>query len=70
MCKKLDPSDKANYRPIVIILSQVSKLFEKRMYDQLHGYIDHFPDIFFVASVRLTPRNMLLLDYYHNGTQS
>ena len=46
MCKKLDRSDKANYRPIVIILSQVSKVFEKRMYDQLHGYIEHFPDIF------------------------
>ena len=32
--KKLDPSDKANYRP-VSILPLVSKVFEKIMYDQL-----------------------------------
>ena len=35
------PSDKANYRP-VSILSLVSKVFEKIMYDQLYRYIVHF----------------------------
>ena len=39
--KKLDPSDKANYRP-VSILPLVSKVFEKIMYDQLYKYIVHF----------------------------
>ena len=39
--KKLDPSDKANYRP-VSILPLVSKIFEKIMYDQLYEYIEHF----------------------------
>ena len=39
--KKLDPSDKANYRP-VSILPLVSKVFEKIMYDQLYEYIEHF----------------------------
>ena len=39
--KKLDPSDKANYRP-VSILPLVSKVFEKIMYGQLCEYIEHF----------------------------
>ena len=39
--KKLDPSDKANYRA-VSILPLVSKVFEKIMYDQLYEYIVHF----------------------------
>ena len=39
--KKMDPSDKANYRP-VSILPLVSKVFEKIMYDQLYQYIEHF----------------------------
>ena len=37
----MDPSDKANYRP-VIILPLVSKVFEKIMYDELYEYIVHF----------------------------
>ena len=39
--KKLDPSDKANYRP-ANVLPFVSKVFEKIMYDQLYEYIEHF----------------------------
>ena len=39
--KKLDPSDKANYRP-VSILSLASKVFGKIMYDQLYKYTEHF----------------------------
>ena len=39
--KKLDPSDKANYRP-VSILPLLSKVFEKILYDQLYKYIEHF----------------------------
>ena len=39
----MDPSDKANYRP-VSILPLVSKVFEKTMYDQLYEYIEHFPN--------------------------
>ena len=39
--KKLDRSDKANYRP-VSILPLLSKVFEKIMYDQLYEYIEHF----------------------------
>ena len=37
----MDPSDKANYRP-VSILPLVSKVFEKIMYDQLYKYIVRF----------------------------
>ena len=37
----MDPSDKANYRP-VSILPLVSKVFEKIMYDQLYECIEHF----------------------------
>ena len=39
--KKLDSSDKANYRPVGI-LPLVSKVFEKIMYNQLYEYIEHF----------------------------
>ena len=39
--KKLDPSDKANYRP-VSILPLLLNVFEKIMYDQLYEYIEHF----------------------------
>ena len=39
--KKLDPSDKANYRP-VSILPLLSKVFEKIIYDQLCEYLEHF----------------------------
>ena len=39
--KKLDPSDKSNYR-LVSILPLVSKVFEKIKYDQLYEYIEHF----------------------------
>ena len=39
--KKLDPSDKANYRP-VSNLPLVLKVFEKIMYDQPYEYIVHF----------------------------
>ena len=33
--KKLAPSDKANYRP-VSVLTLLTKLFEKILYDQLY----------------------------------
>ena len=36
--KKLDPSYKANYRPVNIV-PLASKLFEKIIYDQLYDYI-------------------------------
>ena len=39
--KKLDPSDKANYRP-VNVLPLLSKVFEKIIYDQLHEYLENF----------------------------
>ena len=39
--KKLDPSNKANYRP-VIILPLLSKVFEKIVYDQLYEYLENF----------------------------
>ena len=39
--KKLDPSDKANYRP-VNIQPLVSKVFEIIIYDQLYEYILNF----------------------------
>ena len=35
--KKLDPTDKTNFRP-VIVLSLLSKVFEKIMYDQLQRH--------------------------------
>ena len=38
--KKLDHSDKANYRP-VNILPLVSKVFKKILYDQLYDYIEN-----------------------------
>ena len=39
--KKLDPSDKANYRP-VSVLPLLSKVFEKIIYDQLYVYLENF----------------------------
>ena len=39
--KKLDPSDKANYRP-VSALPLLSKVFEKNIYDQLYEYLENF----------------------------
>ena len=39
--KKLDPSDKANYRP-VSVLPLLSKIFEKIIYDQLYEYLANF----------------------------
>ena len=39
--KKLDPSDKANYRP-VSVLPLLSKVFEKIIYDQLYEYLENF----------------------------
>ena len=41
MYKKLDPSDKANYRP-VSVLPLFSKVFEKIIYDQLDEYLENF----------------------------
>ena len=40
MYKKLDPSDKANYRP-VSVLPLLSKVFEKIIYDQLYEYLEY-----------------------------
>ena len=39
--KKLDPSDKANYRP-VSVLPLLSKVFENIIYDQLYEYLGNF----------------------------
>ena len=39
--KKLDPSDKANYRP-VSVLPLMWKLFEKLIYDHLYEYLENF----------------------------
>ena len=41
MFKILDPSDKANYRP-VSVLPLLSKVFEKIIYDQLYEYLENF----------------------------
>ena len=41
MYKKLDPSDKVNYRP-VNGLPSLSKVFEKVIYDQLYEYLEIF----------------------------
>ena len=40
MYKKLDPSDKANHRP-VSVLPLLSKVFEKIIYDQLYEYLEY-----------------------------
>ena len=39
--KKLDPTDKTNFRP-VSVLPLLSKVFEKIMYDQLYEYAETF----------------------------
>ena len=39
--KKLDPSYKANYRPVSVLLL-LSKVFEKFIYDQLYEYLENF----------------------------
>ena len=39
--KKIDPSDKANYRPLSV-LPLMWKLFEKLIYDQLYEYLENF----------------------------
>ena len=41
MYKKLDPCDKANYRP-VSVLPLLSKVFEKIIHDQLYQYLENF----------------------------
>ena len=40
MYKKLDPSDKANYRPVSVL--PLLKVFEKIIYDQLYEYLENF----------------------------
>ena len=39
--KKADPFDKSNYRP-VSLLSHISKVFERMIYNQVTEYIDPF----------------------------
>ena len=39
--KKLDPSDKANYR-LVSVLPLLQKVFEKIIYDQFYQYLENF----------------------------
>ena len=39
--KKEDPADKTNYRPISV-LSLLSKVFEKTMYEQLYEYLNNY----------------------------
>ena len=39
--KKLNPSDKANYKP-VSVLPLLSKVFEKIIYGQLYEYLENF----------------------------
>ena len=58
MYKKLDPSDKANYRP-VSVLPLLSKEFEKIIYDQLYEYIMENILSYCVVSEKHIPRNML-----------
>ena len=41
MYKKLDPSDKVNYRP-VSDLPLLTKVFEKIIHGQLHEYLENF----------------------------
>ena len=38
--RKLDPSGKANYRPVSVL--PLSKVFEKIIYDQLYEYLENF----------------------------
>ena len=54
--KKLDPSDKANYRRVTG-LSLLSKVFEKIIYDQLYEYLANFLSC--VVSEKHIPHNML-----------
>ena len=62
--KKLNPSDKANYRS-VSILPLVSKVFEKIMYDQLCKYIEHILNqlSYYVDSVKRIRHNMPFSDF-------
>ena len=53
--KKLDPSDKANYRP-GSVLPLLSKVFEKIVYDQLYEYLENF-----LSELLHIPRNMFSL---------
>ena len=39
--KEADPFDKTNYRP-VSLLSHISKVFERIIYNQINEYIKHF----------------------------
>ena len=41
MYKKLDPTNKANYRPVSVLLV-LSKVFEKIIFDQLYEYLENF----------------------------
>ena len=40
MFKNIEPTDKANYRPISV-LPLLSKVFEKILYDQLYEYLEN-----------------------------
>ena len=46
--KKLDPSDKANYRPISV-LPLLSNVFEKIIFDRLYEYLENFPSELFCS---------------------
>ena len=67
--KKLDPSDKANYRP-VSILPSVSKVFKKIMNDQLYEYIENFLSQLLLDSVKQIRHNIPFSEFYKNGKKS
>ena len=47
-CKKKDPLNKENYRP-VSILQTISKIFERSMHDQLSSFMDNHFNPFLAA---------------------
>ena len=67
--KKLDPSNKANYR-LVSIQPLVSQVFEKIMYDQLYEYIEHFLNQLLCGFLKHIRHNMPFSDLYKNGKES
>ena len=67
--KKIDPSDKVNYRP-VRVLSLLSKVFEKNFMTSFMNIRKNSWESYCAVPEKHMPHNMLFPSYFKNGRHS